>query len=131
MICIVSLVIILFLNPDLLDQKVVLVFLCDTYEYKKRCDLESMNCVLESVFVEIVQPNNEKKLMSSWSVYTKPLMFRLKSLMMKLNKSLLKLALRINYVSFLVTLTSISLMLTHMSLLMISLMSCIPMVSIL
>ena len=36
------------------------IFLCDTYEYKKRCDLESMNCVLESVFVEIVQPNNEK-----------------------------------------------------------------------
>ena len=31
------------------------IFLCDTYEYKKRCDLESMNCVLESVFVEIVQ----------------------------------------------------------------------------
>ena len=36
------------------------IFLCDTYEYKKRCDLESMNSVLESVFVEIVQPNNEK-----------------------------------------------------------------------
>ena len=36
------------------------IFLCDTYEYKKRCDLESMNCVLESVFVEIVQPKNEK-----------------------------------------------------------------------
>ena len=29
------------------------IFLCHTYEYKKRCDLES-------VFVEIVQPNNEK-----------------------------------------------------------------------
>ena len=36
------------------------IFLCDTYEYKKRWDLESMNCVLESVFVEIVPPNNEK-----------------------------------------------------------------------
>ena len=36
------------------------IFLCDTYEYKKRCDLESMNCVLESVFFEIVQPTNEK-----------------------------------------------------------------------
>ena len=36
------------------------IFLCDTYEYKKRCDLESMNCVLKSVFVEIVPPNNEK-----------------------------------------------------------------------
>ena len=105
------------------------IFLCDTYEYKKRCDLESMNCVLESVFVEIVQQIMRK--MSSWAVYTNPLTFRLKSLMMKLNKSLLKLALRINYVSFLVTLTSIFLMLTHMSLLMISLISCIPMVSIL
>ena len=36
------------------------IFLCDTYQYKKRCDLESMNCVLDSVFVEIVKPNNEK-----------------------------------------------------------------------
>ena len=81
------------------------------------------------VFVEIVQPNNEKNVILG--CYIKPLMFRLKSLMMKLNKSLLKLALRINYVSFLVTLTSKFLMLTHMSLLMISLISCIPMVSIL
>ena len=105
------------------------IFLCDTYEYKKRCDLESMNCVLESVFVEIVQQIMRK--MSSWAVYTNPLTFRLKSLMMKLNKSLQKLALRINYVFFLVTLTSIFLTLTHMSLLMISLISCIPMVSIL
>ena len=35
------------------------IFLCDTYEYKKRCNLESMNCVLE-FFGEIVQLNNEK-----------------------------------------------------------------------
>ena len=70
------------------------IFLCDTYEYKKRCDLESMNCVLESVFVEIVQPNNEKNVILG-CLY-KHLTFRLKSLMMKLNKSLLKLALRIN-----------------------------------
>ena len=63
MICIVSLATILFLNPDLLDQEVVLAYFFVIpliLEYKKRCDLKSMNCVLESVFVEIVQPNNEK-----------------------------------------------------------------------
>mgnify|MGYP006896113582 FL=1 len=57
-----------------------------------------MNCVFESVFVEIVQPNNEKNILGC--LY-KPLTFTLKSFMMELNKSLLKLALRINHVSFL------------------------------
>ena len=102
------------------------IFLRDTYEYKKRCDLESMNCVPESVFAEIVQPNNEKNVILG-CLY-KLLNVQTEIFNDEIKQFLLKLALRINYVSFLVTLTSIFLMLTHMSLLMISLISCILMV---
>ena len=128
MICIVSLVTILFLNPDLLDQEVVLAyFFVILMNTRKGVTLNlwivSLNLFLLKLSHQIMRK------MSSCAVYANSLTFRLKSLMMKLNKSLLKLALRINYVSFLLTLTSIFLMMTNMSLLMISSISCILMYS--
>ena len=39
------------------------IFLCDSFEFKRRHDLESTNCdVLESIFLEILQPDNDKNL---------------------------------------------------------------------
>ena len=50
-----------------------------------------MNCVFESVFVEIVEPNNEKNVIMA--VYTNPLMFRLKFSNDRIKQALAKIGL--------------------------------------